>query len=265
MANATFVPDTTRYSPDNAKGFAAAAHLVYSNEATIEAAVRNWGFDNFRFIDQRNTQAFVAGNDKMIAVVFRGTEPDNIRDWADDARAIPVPGPAGLVHAGFKRAFDAAWPHIAAAIVDFQTDAQSIWFAGHSLGAALATLGAAYRTVAVDQTVNGIYTYGSPRIGNDDFVAKYNRIVGGRTFRFVNNNDIVTRVPFRSSLFGHVGSLRYFDKDGTLRTDPHWWNRFLDGVQGTFDDIIRKEAGWIDDHKMDRYIANLGKNATPVD
>lgn len=270
MPDAKFVFDTTRYSTDNALAFARASQIAYQDEAVIRSKTEEWGFDRFRYFDlggQRlwDTQAFAAGNDKMIIVVFRGTQPKVLGDWVTDALAIPVPGPAGLVHDGFNRALDTIWKDVTDTIASFQDKAQSIWFAGHSLGAALATLAAAYRVIAHDRTINGIYTYGSPRVGDRDFSRVYDQELASRTFRFVNNNDLVARVPMRSRLFSHVGSLRYFDTDGVLYSDPHWWNRFLDEIKGTYEDIRTHQFGWIGDHQMERYIVRLEKSAVPKD
>lgn len=265
MPDVLFAPNTTRYSADNALAFAAASGLAYSDEAAIEARLRSWGFDRFRFLDRANTQAFVAGNGDMVMAVFRGTEPGVIKDWATDARIFPMPGPAGTIHGGFKRALSAVWDQAVGTIAEFQDRAQSVWFAGHSLGAALATLAAAYRHLEKDQTVNGVYTYGSPRVGDREFSRVYDLELGERTFRFVNNNDIVTRVPPRSYVFSHVGKTMYFDTQGLLRADPHWWNRFLDEITGTFEDLEKKRPGWLEDHEIARYVALLGKSAAVAD
>ena len=67
---------------------------------------------------------------------------------------------------------------------------------GNSLGAALATL-------AADRygNVQGVYTFGSPKVGNDVFKEKF--IV--KTYSIVNNKDIVTRVP-PPGIYKHVGT-----------------------------------------------------------
>ena len=59
----------------------------------------------------------------------------------------------------------------------------------HSLGAALATI------CASRLDAHELYTFGSPRVGNRAFV-KEMKNDGIQHYRFVNNNDIVTGVPF---------------------------------------------------------------------
>jgi hypothetical protein len=78
---------------------------------------------------------------------------------------------------------------------------------GHSLGAALATLGASRYG-----NVQGVYSFGSPRVGNDVFKEKFDV----KTYRIVNNDDIVARVP-PPGVYVHVGELKFIDSNGIIR------------------------------------------------
>lgn len=51
----------------------------------------------------------------------------------------------------------------------------------------------------------GLYTFGQPRTGDREFARKPDADFEQQTFRYVNNNDIVTRVPFRAMNYSHVG------------------------------------------------------------
>ncbi|CAM9380557.1 unnamed protein product, partial [Laminaria digitata] len=61
------------------------------------------------------TEAFVAANDDMIAVVFRGTK--GVADWATNIklswRSCPaewnLPSPGGNVHEGFDDGVNSVW------------------------------------------------------------------------------------------------------------------------------------------------------------
>ena len=259
MANFQFVPDTTKYQPVNALALARAAKLAYADEPEIKQETQAWGLGKFQFFDREDTQAFVSGNDKLIVVAFRGTQPKELQDWLTDADFELVDGPFGKVHDGFYGALRLVWREIKQSIKSFQDRGQSLWFTGHSLGAALANLAAAALRED-DKPVHGLYTFGQPRVGNREFERNFNADFKPRYFRFVNNNDLVTRVPLRSMTYSHAGSFLYFDSDGKLSDDLHWWFRFLDSVEGRIEDLGKLGPDDIKDHSMDKYIANLENN-----
>ena len=93
-----------------------------------------------------------------------------------------------------------------------------LYFTGHSLGAAVATLAlaktasdgcSASSTSNCEQLryvpVSGLYTYGSPRPFNRTFANGFARMMQDRTpiMRFVHNSDVVPFVP--GSPFSHPG------------------------------------------------------------
>lgn len=68
----------------------------------------------------------------------------------------------------------------------------SVWFTGHSLGGALATL--AILDFKLTNVASGsAYTFGSPRVGNPAFASGYNRYIP-TTYRMTNHHDIVPHV-----------------------------------------------------------------------
>ena len=75
---------------------------------------------------------------------------------------------------------------------------------GHSYGAALAVL------CAVDLEYNfpdknyEVFLFGCPRVGNKYFKRSYDRRVF-KTFRIVNGNDAITKIPFAFLGYRHVG------------------------------------------------------------
>ncbi len=192
-------------------------------------------------------------------MAIRGTQPDKLQDWLADADFDLVDGPFGKVHDGFYRALRAVWREVLQTIRNFQDNGQSLWFTGHSLGAALATLNVATLR-ADDKPVYGLYTFGQPRTGGRDFAANFNQDFKPRCFRFVHNNDIVPRVPLRAMNYSHVGTFLYFDKDGKIDDDLSWWYQVLDRVEGRIEDLGKPGTDGIKDHSMDRYLKWLEKN-----
>jgi predicted lipase len=60
--------------------------------------------------------------------------------------------------------------------------------------------------------INDIYLYGSPKIGDLDFVKNYNNILGNKTYVFLNNQDpFVTLLPYISNIYGRIISSKPFD------------------------------------------------------
>jgi len=261
-----FNPATTQYHPANAYALGRSALLAYADAAAVVATASAWGFSRCRFIDRRETQLFVAGNATTLVVAFRGTEPRKLQDWMSDADIEKCAGPFGArVHSGFDRALGYVWDDLVATLREFQDNSQSLWITGHSLGAALAILATAYLRDSgrragdpVDKPVYGLYTFGSPRVGDHTFERAYDLDSASRSFRFVNNNDAVTRVPPRELDFSHVGKFLYFDATGkTLEVDPHWWYCFLEGVKGSIEDLGNLGPNALHDHSMQTYCERL--------
>ncbi|HIG27528.1 MAG TPA: lipase family protein [Verrucomicrobiales bacterium] len=127
-------------------------------------------------------------------LVFRGTNEPT--DWITNFNAFLKPWKSGgLVHEGFMNAFLQIWPDIEEVIRGVD---HPIYYTGHSLGAALATLAAS------SLPPNVLYTFGSPRVGNRQFVETMADLP---VFRFVNDHDVVPTVPPSMAMcpFVHVG------------------------------------------------------------
>jgi triacylglycerol lipase len=251
---------TARYHGENAVGLANAARLAYPRDDTLcKTEAAGWGFPQCQPLGCRETQYVVMGNATTVVVAFRGTEPRKLKDWMTDIDTNLVPGPFGRVHDGFWRALDYVWAELNTVVAQCQSLGQSLWVTGHSLGAALATLACA-RWRAADKPVNGLYTFGSPRVGDREFERAFNQDFQKRNFRFVNNGDIVTRVPLRAMGYSHVGTLAYLDDQGMLRTDPGWWDRFLNRVHVEIEDLGKLGLADVEAHSIDRYVALCEKN-----
>jgi triacylglycerol lipase len=269
MPDPAFNPKATDYYPANALLLARSASLVYNtDESAVRKTLKSWGFPRCRAISVGSTQLFVAGNDQSLIAAFRGTEK-NLEDWLSDAKVKLTGGPLGMIHEGFGLALSSVWAQTLEAIKDYQDKAQGLWITGHSLGAALATLATArflekpMQIPNLKTDVRGLYTFGSPRVGNGDFATKFDELFKSKTFRFVNNRDIVTRVaPHTLMGYSHVGQVYYIDQDGVLHTDPKAWDMFMELVKATVSNpfilqISNKNINAIDDHSMDGYVLKI--------
>jgi hypothetical protein len=176
----------------------------------VVAALQRAGLARSSFLSAAGTQAFLAHDDNagLSVLAFRGTELDP-RDWATDLSAWPVAWPqGGLVHDGFAQAFHTVWGQVTAALGESRS---RLIYTGHSLGAALATLTASRRPP------NHLYTFGSPRVGDETFVHGISAI---DHHRYVNCCDVVCRVPPEAFKYQHAGPACYLDRRGARHLGP---------------------------------------------
>lgn len=219
-----------------------------------------YGFKNFEFINERektaDTQAVIMSNDQMVMLVFRGSETRKwkerdgrgIHDWILTdlnvfKKKIKSWGRKVKVHRGFYTALDIVYSDIKSKCKRHMKHGNKpLWIAGHSLGAALATL-AAFRFERDGIPVQGTMTFGSPRVGNKHFVEEFQKTVK-RFHRWVNCKDIVTMVPPRVLFYKHVSSPHMLYSDGTM----------------ALNDEERNGIGKFKDHMFTPYLTNLFKH-----
>ncbi|MFJ9850580.1 lipase family protein [Streptomyces sp. NPDC101150] len=269
MTAVTFDHQATGYSIGHALCMAHAADLAYKDESTIESKAREWGFDRVRHhhtqfrppFPLEDTQAYTIAGDRMIITGFRGTEPEQMRDWLSDATTPPCPGPGGkgFMHYGFGEALDSIWPQVRKALGEFRDNGQSIWFTGHSLGGALAMLaGARLHFEEPRLTADGIYTFGQPRTCDRLLAQEFNTAFANRMYRFVNNNDVVPQLPPEPA-FHHVDALRYIDSKGKLHDAMPVIGGLLDHAKGYTADMLAPASDGVRDHFIHNYIDALEK------
>lgn len=213
----------------------------------IEKILKKAGFNKFVWFDKNSSQAFVASNRHTVIVCFRGTELSSWTDIKADLKGWRVKHTnGGRVHAGFREALFQIHRDIYHYVED-ERKGKTLWVTGHSLGAAMATIFASY--VECD----GLYTYGSPRVGNWKFAREVNKRL--TNYRFVNNNDIVPTVPW-PFLYRHTKHLELFSKDAKIITNPSFWqimniSRILQALN-----FFKS----IDEHDPPNYVKKLRKN-----
>lgn len=148
-------------------------------------------FDDGEAEGGTNTQAFITHHDEIILISVRGTLElvDFARDT--DAEQVPFAEGVGKAHKGFYEAYKALSEFVQVYLQQFRTN-QKVIICGHSLGGAIATLLAeALRRDARKYDVL-LYTYGSPRAGDAEFVDGAKDLAH---HRMVNNNDPIPSVP----------------------------------------------------------------------
>ena len=198
------------FSWQTALSLAVASQRSYDKkDVVIDIAKSRWGFTSVKFLNRRDTQGFIAETSDIQLIAFRGTE--SFRDWLGNIQVTKIQRPYGSIHKGFFNGFDAVRDEVSHAIANAQTNGKKIWICGHSLGGTLAAIAAV--EIAIPAMVSGIYTYGQPRSWDGQSKGFFTEKFPGRYFRFVNDEDIVTKIP---PGFEHAGSLIHFDASGNI-------------------------------------------------
>jgi hypothetical protein len=267
----------------NALWLADCARLAYSAPISSFPSFANGGFpdpadrDTQFFKNNEGTEAYLLDGGSFAVVAYRGTEamltdkPLNqlgiaLQSFSDDLwtdakfRLTRWPS-GGMVHTGFRDSLLADDLHRRILV---RLDAMrasipelTVWFTGHSLGGALATLAA-----HADSNANSrLVTFGCPRVGNHAFTEAMRVPVS----RFVNADDTVNRIPLSRMGYEHCGATRQFDSAGVLHNDGipapeqpagRLFERLNQVRQRIQNELFSIQAGF-EDHDMGKYLAKL--------
>lgn len=180
--------------------------------ATIQATFSGSATDIRGFVSTDATN-------QVIVLSVRGSH--SIRNWITDFEFIQQDcgfGSGCKVHYGFAKAWDEI-SDAALGAVRAAKDANpgyKIVFTGHSLGAGVSSLGAAYARdsgLAVD-----IINYGSPRVGNAAF-AQYVSDQAGDELRVTHLDDPVPRLPPIVFNYAHTTPEYWLSNGDAFTTD----------------------------------------------
>ncbi len=276
--NFQFQSNVSAYSPINAHSFALISQLCYEPfekepklKKQIREQVQQWGFKNVYFFDfpihydwGNDIEALLLVDSEKMILGFRGTEV-KWREWFyTNFFLSKINKFGGKVHEGFYRAFITIWESkqkrtqpedygIKKILLTELKNNQALklWITGHSLGGALAILaGASCYENQPQINVAGIYTYGQPPVGNRQFAESFNNKLKAKTFRFVNNNDIVPRLGIFD--WEHVGQEKYFDAHGNLKDGSKLSliKKMIDRVNGRYSDLLDPSSDGLKDHAL---------------
>jgi len=190
-----------------------------SDKKRIDGILKRVGFATSMYFESqgrprgKGVHAFLTTGDtakgKSAVVAFRGTDINDAtnicfdadfewRDWKT----------GGKVHQGFGNALAEVLPDLEAEIL--KLDKCRLLYTGHSLGAALATL------LASAQPPTVLYTFGSPRVGDQAFVKTLSNV---EYHRYQDCCDLVTRIPLETMGYMHTGKLHYIDRNRRIVED----------------------------------------------
>ena len=230
--------------------FAELSRLAYAAPEAVENIVYEAVLDQCVFIARDGAEAYVLGNRFDCIIVCRGTEPNQWNDIKADANAWTVASEVGRVHSGFHSEVNELWPLLEQNIKENQ---RPMWFSGHSLGGAMAAVCAVRCKISpIPSNPQAIFSYGAPRVGD----RSYTSFLKVKHYRWVNNNDIVPRVPPRWLGYRHMGQEIYINRKGRISNLRSWF-RVRDRFLGLLASLRLWKLDYFSDHSMVDYIEHI--------
>jgi triacylglycerol lipase len=232
--------------------FAELSDVAYYAEEAARPIFEKVGLHASTYFEREGAQAYIVSNQHDTVVICRGTEPNEWNDIKADVNVWTVLAESvGRVHRGFKEEVDTLWPLIESALAE---TAKTTWFTGHSLGAAMAAICAGRCMLSkIESNPAGLFTFGSPRVGSRRYV---NHCRFPEYYRWVNNNDLVTRTPPVWLGYHHAGRLMYLDSNGRPRSLSRA-RRAKDRWRGLWRGLKSGQLDPLTDHLSSNYIRYL--------
>ncbi len=220
MANSIIEPGLLDQSILFAR-FATAAYLDTTAAAMpgLEKFKNEMRLNEDNSANKTDTQALLGRWNNDVVIAFRGTE-SKLSDWWTDANGALVSntGGVGRIHNGFKAAADSVHKHVVRFIKNVAVPESRLYLCGHSLGGALALVTAC--RLATDPSlpaIRGVFTYGSPRVGDAAYVDAYRATsIGTKTTMWIATGDPVARVAPHSFDYRHAVEKQFTLDQGSI-------------------------------------------------
>ncbi|MEZ4752070.1 MAG: lipase family protein [Bdellovibrionota bacterium] len=278
LAPLPFDPAKNAFDLDNATFFAWLSKVAYLKKEdgspdmpAIQKELAGIPDASIEPIDSAPVQGFIVKAKGYAVVVFRGS--DERDDWFDNFNAfylgqkkpaqqgfgrpnlmkkpkqntVPSPNSRHDLHAGFYEQFSKAHDQVLEKLKG--TESGKVWFTGHSLGGALATIFARDFHAAHGFKNIGLYTFGAPRPGNQKLANYFNENTIP-TYRVEFGHDPVPTLP--DARFRPVGELVHISEDSAGKCSISDENRlqvFMRTVTSYTGLAINHH-----DHGMDNYL-----------
>ncbi len=179
----------------------------------VEAEVRfkQLGYEKVSVISDGSLLGYILTVSDAAVIVFRGT--DDPGDWVVNLDTRGSETRNGVAHRGFFEAYLKLDKQINAILAG--TSPKHIWITGHSLGGALAVMCAYELGEKYKMTIDGLITFGQPMVARPMLTSKIEDLLPARYVHFVNERDIVTRIP---PGYSHCGELVHYVGDKVRRS-----------------------------------------------
>ncbi len=218
------------------------SELAYERPEAVATALPD---AKLTFVDRDDSQAYVIETDAHTAVAFRGTQAFSGFSMADIASNLWIrrkPWPPGKVHRGYREAILDIAHEVKRAL---QAPKRPLYFTGHSMGGALATLAS---TLSPGPTAT--YTFGAPRVGNRAFATALRNL-----FRIVHADDIAPKYPLPLG-YRHGGEAWRLSDDGALTKGASLFDQLI--IPFTPKGITKGVL----DHRVSVYARKLARQPT---
>jgi hypothetical protein len=232
---------------DLAARLARYSELAYERPEAVRAALPG---AEVTFLDRDHTQAYVIETAPGIAnetvVAFRGTQvfaDPSLADMLSNLWFRRRSWDPGRVHRGYREALLDIAQELKRPLYSGR---RPLYFTGHSMGGALATLAS---TLAPGPSAT--YSFGAPRVGDGAFARGLTNLV-----RVVHGADIAPRYPLPLG-YRHGGQVWHLSRAGTLTPGlPPGWQLRLPFTPAT---LARAAL----DHRIGEYARKLALAAMP--
>jgi triacylglycerol lipase len=214
--------------------------LAYFSHNEVQDWAKKLNFLSVVAIENDGGLAYLFETETDLILSFRGSDNAQNRKTNFDLDLVKDGALAGKVHHGFLKLADKMINSFVT-LLDANNCEKKVWVTGHSLGGAIAAIMAVKAERRVGPNVDGIVTFGQPKIGNHAYI----KGITTPYYRWVNHEDIVSKLPM---WLPHFGSLKYLNNKGDLSIQT-----FISTL------FIFPSTQSIEDHDIVKYRAVLEK------
>ncbi len=195
---------------DLAARLARYSELAYERPEAVRAVLPE---AEVTYLDRDHTQAYVLETAAETVVAFRGTQvfaDPSLADMLSNLWFRRVPWDPGRVHRGYREALLDIVQELKRPLYSGR---RPLYFTGHSMGGALATLAS-----TLPPGPSATYSFGAPRVGDGVFARSLANLV-----RIVHGTDIAPRYPLPLG-YRHGGEVWHLSGAGVLTPGlpPGW-------------------------------------------
>ncbi len=211
-----------------------------------------------KFHQESGQTAFSFIDENRLFIIFRGTKFSFnwFRNFMIGKKDL---GSKAKCHQGFYEAASVLWSQglLGQEISRAMGNDMRICLAGHSQGAAMATVVAWYAEFS-GMPIELLLAMNSPRVGNWRFIYELDKQMGARWVRTQHSRDVVPDLPTKYLGYMHGGKHVFFDRRAECSINPGWafvaWDRWEERLHDWKKGKFFKQI--INDHDV-RYNAEL--------